>query len=264
MKLAAITVAAFALLSPAVLGQTVPDMYAINFSGQLLGLNAATGAGTLIGNTGIGSWESLERDPINGQLLGIGNTNRLYRVNTITGAATLIGASNVQWIEAMAWDASRNTMFVAYSLNNDFRAERLGIMNLATGQVTGVGAFGGIDDVDAMAVFNGRIYAANLIGGSFGEINPLTGAFTSIGTTSELLGAFDFAPDGTLYGTRLGDSSGGGISTLVRVNLSTGATTLVGPTNFVHVSGLVVNIPGPGATALLGIGALLTTRRRRA
>jgi hypothetical protein len=251
------------LVCSAALAQSAHDMYAMTFSGQLIGLNAGTGNGTLIGNTGVNNWETLERDPINGQLLGIGNTNRLYRVNTLTGASTLIGSSNVQWIEAMAWDSTRNTMFVAYSTNNDVRAEQLGTMNLSTGLVTAIGAFGAIDDVDAMAVYNGQIYAANLVGGSFGSVNPLTGAYTTIGNAGDLLGALDFGPDGTLYGTRLGNSNGGGNAQLVRINPATGTSTVVGPTNFVHVDGLVVNIPTPGSMAAILVAGTLASRRRR-
>jgi hypothetical protein len=262
-------VAAFsALIAGAVVasvahGQTTPDIYGITFSGQLLGINSTTGAATLIGNTGITSCESLERDPTTGQLLMIGQANRLYRVNPVTAAATLIGNTGFQWVESMAYDAATDTMYGSASSNSDISAEKLVTINLTTGVATTVADFSSFGDVDALAISpSGTLFATQYSSTSFASVDKLTAAVSPIGTTPLYLAAMDFAPNGTLFATRLGNLNGGGIASLYVIDPATGASTLVGATGFSHISGLVANVPTPGSLAAIAALGVYARRRR--
>lgn len=59
----------------------------------------------------------------------------------------------------------------------------------------------------------------------FGVLNPTTGAYTLIGTTTELIGGLGFAANGQLYG--LGEDSTG---SLFAINATTAALTFIGNT----------------------------------
>ena len=57
--------------------------------------------------------------------------------------------------------------------------------------------------------------------------------------------------------------TGGNGGELWEINPANGAAAFVGPTGFGSVTGLTMVIPEPGALALLGIGALGASRKRR-
>lgn len=107
---------------------------------------------------------------------------------------------------------------------------------------------------------NGILYAVNSADNSLYTIDILTGAATLIGATNIRIDMVGLAFDeftGTLY---LND--GDATDSLYRLDVTTGAATLIGANGYGTIDGLAW-IPAPGTLALLGLGALAGTRRRR-
>lgn len=65
-------------------------LYGATTGGQLIQIDTATGAGTLVGNIGFGGIEAID-SLSNGTLVGIANANQLIEIDTNTGAGQLIG-----------------------------------------------------------------------------------------------------------------------------------------------------------------------------
>lgn len=252
-------------------------IYGISFSGQLISIDPSTGAGTLlatlpsIGNSG---WDGLERDPAGG-LLAIRDHRELVHIDLTTFAVTPRGSliSQFWFAESLALDSATGTMYCAGSLDNAAAAERLGRIDHAVlpATVSTVGVFGnGCDDVDGLAfrLSNGRLYAADATDRALYSVVPSTGAATLIGSLSmgttgnALVTGLDFGSDETLWGVTYTNLSGGA-SNLVQIDPATGQTTIVGPTGFNAISGLVV-VPSPAAGVLLltALGVFKTQRRR--
>lgn len=249
----------------------IPDIYGISYGGSLIGIDADTGAGTLLFNTVLRSCEALEHDPVTGQLFVIASTSQgaagrnLYRLNPATGVAALIGNTGFQWVEALAVHPVTGVLYASASSNNDVSAEKLITIDTSTGVGTTVANFDGFTDVDALAFSpSGELFATQYGGNTLAKIDPATGARTIVSSSLPLyFGAMDFGPDGSLFASRLGDFNGGGGSTLRRVDPVTGDTVNIGTIGFTHVAGIVVNVPTPGAAAMLALGSIAAVRRRR-
>lgn len=250
----------------------IPDLYGITNSGQLIGINASTGAGTLLFSTVLRNCESLEQDAATCQLFVIASTStatpgrNLYRLNPSTGVAVLIGNTSFQWVESLAVHPTTGVLYASASSNNDIAAEKLITIDPATGAGTLVANFGAYTDVDAMAFSpDGVLFATQYSANSLASINSAARAQATVATGLPLyMGSMDFAPDGTLFASRLGDFNGGSGSTLQRINPQTGETTLIGDIGFNHVAGIVASVPAPPAAAMLGMLGVTTLRRRRA
>ena len=76
------------------LGSTLNTIYALDGSFNLYSVNPTTGAGTLIGPTGL-SLTSAYQLSTGSSVLYFGNGNELYSLNTLTGAATDIGPTGL-------------------------------------------------------------------------------------------------------------------------------------------------------------------------
>lgn len=107
---------------------------------------------------------------------------------------------------------------------------------------------------------NGVLYAINSADASLYSVDIHTGASTRIGATnisSDMIGlAFDEL-SGTLY-----LNEGLKTNALYRVDVSTGAATMIGVNGMSNIDGLAW-IPAPSSLAVLGLGGLIGTRRRR-
>lgn len=146
-----------------------------------------------------------------------------------------------------------------YTINDGTGADGLYRYDVGAGTTTFIGDTGltGIEGLAADA--SGTIYAADNSSDSLYTLDAATGAASLVGAfTFDVggVGGIDFAPDGTLlYSTSSGD--------LYELD-ATDASVLVsygdiGP----NISALSYRVPAPGAAALLGLGGLVATRRRR-
>ncbi len=233
--------AVFAVLSAMAGAAGAVDIYGITFDGKLISIDASTGVGTLIGNTGLTGVESLEFNPVTGKLWAIAGSRMLYTVDPVTAAPTLVGATPFTFVEALAHDESSSTLYGAASFSSGESAEFLARIDTSNGAGTSIGVFGsGMTDVDALAITSdGRIFGADLFSGVFGEISSTTGLLTPGPSTRPFFVTFDFGPDDTLWGSTVPNASGGA-STLYRIDAATGDATAVGDIGFNSISGLVV------------------------
>jgi len=85
-----------------VFGSITTGLYAVDNSGNLLSVNPATGAATVIGATGLGNGGS--GLSANGSTLYLTEQSTLYTVNTATGTATAVGNTGPYDFLAMVYE----------------------------------------------------------------------------------------------------------------------------------------------------------------
>jgi hypothetical protein len=215
--------------------------------GNLLSIDRSTGAGTVVGSTGVFPVPALAVDPTTGTMYagqGAGSPN-IYTVNAATGAATLVGDTGlgVAAIGGLDFRAD-GTLFAAVNIVGDggTGSETLATINKATAAATVIGPFGneGMEGIAFDAA--GRLWGSTSARGGGGStpglyrIDPATGAATlvapilSSGGTPPSGGvvSLQFACDGTLYGgTATGITAADG-GRLITINTATGRFSFVG------------------------------------
>ncbi len=215
----------------ATLGNGDPD------AGALITINLATGAGTVVGPTGItGEFSDLGVPALaikyTGEIyaMDIGTSSNLYRINADAGTATLIGPTGLSSPPAIGFDG--NDLLHAIDSNGD-----LYTIDHLTGTATFVAATGkfikGMAFDPVTAILWGCDASSNVY-----TINEKTGATTLVGNSG-------LNPSPDLCFTTTNDlvaSSGGGLgnNNLISIDKSTGAGTVIGPVGFRSVSGLAM------------------------
>jgi hypothetical protein len=242
-------------------------LYGATTGGQLLQINTATGAGTLVGNIGFGTIEAIDFLS-DGTLVGIANANQLIEIDTNTGAGQLIGTvTGFAWVEGLAYSSSNDVLYASATVGPSADANRLITINPATALPTSIApSFFGPNfwDVDGLAVSA----AGDIVGShintnpSLFSVNPVTGVGTQIGTLSMAVVGLDYAADGTLYGVTIPDIQVGGPSRLVTVDPASGAIQDIGAIGFNTIQAIAFAAPEPNGLALLGFGALGMLCRR--
>jgi hypothetical protein len=219
------------------------SLYGLTFDGRLITIDTTSGAGTLIGNTGLTSCDAMTADAA-GRMFAISANDDLYRIDPVHACPTLVAdVSQVEYVEELAFTPT-GVLFGAGSVNADVGAERLIKIDPNTAQASGVGPFGAANDVDAMAYFpgDGMLYGSDLTLGRWLRIDPSTGAAADLGPQVNFLYALTFSPAGVLYGTA--HTSGNGTpSTLVTLDRTSGTATVVGAVGFDSVAGLAFLSP---------------------
>ncbi len=134
-------------------------------------IDTVTGAGTLIGTTGIPILIDIAIDG-NGQMYGfdIANDNA-YKINKATGASSVIGSIgfDADYSQGMAWDPATDQIYIASFDAHDVSALR--IFDRTTGNSSVVGYFAG--ETDGLA-FPGTGYGWLSIDPKIGTIAPGT------------------------------------------------------------------------------------------
>jgi sugar lactone lactonase YvrE len=211
--------------------------------GRLLRLDLATGAGTLVGPTGLGGVADLAIDS-NGAIYGTERASGdLYRIDAATGQAFFVVQTGIGFLDAIAFDEND----VLYGIGADPPGFNLRIIDPQAGGSMVVGPTGDLFTGMAFDPSTGQLYAST--GGlqpahpdAVARIDRATGVATFIGTTG-LGGA---TPDLFFVGEQLyGVKGGGGTpdNDLIAIDRSTGAGTVVGPIGFSAVSGLACYTP---------------------
>ena len=207
--------------------------------GRLLTIDLSTGAGTLVGSTGLGAAPDIAINS-NCELFSLdapSSNHNLFRLDAASGASLFVGniGAGLRGLEALAFDAND----VLYG-TNQFPAVLVRI-DAVTGAPTVLGATSPRDFVGlSFDPADGTLYASLGRGDDrifTIDVTGTPGATTLIGSTG--LGvstpsiAFDSA--GILYGVTGGGQS---VNNLISIDKSTGAGTVIGPIGFTAVSGL--------------------------
>jgi hypothetical protein len=216
--------------------------------GNLITINPATGAGTVVGNMGAGiAVPALAVDPTTGTMYAGqgGGTPNIYTVNPATGAATLVGDTGLGLAAVGGLDfRSDGTLFAAVNIVGDggTGSDHLATINKATGAATVIGPFGAVEGIEGIAFdSSGTLWGSRSARGAAGapglyRIDPATGTATFVAPIVDSSGtppsggvvSLQFACDGTLYGgTATGTFALDG-GRLVTINPATGLFAFVG------------------------------------
>lgn len=243
------------------------DFLAVNFAGNVFRINALTGAGTLLGPSGLAGLNSMARDTA-GTLFTVSGSS-LLSINPVTGVATpqvslsLPGISSVD-VRGLAFSPA-GTLYLIQNGGSTATPDLIYSVDVSTGGGTLVGtsSFSGIQGLTFSGM--GLLYgwetgSGSGVGAGLVLINALNGATTDVnpavgGLASQIQG-LAFGTDGRLYGAG---------NALYTVDLLTGASTLVGAGSYADIRGLEV-VPEPSTIVLvlcgLGMGSVAAWRRR--
>ncbi len=218
-------------------GGALGVLYGGSPSGELITIDTATGAGTLVGFPG-GSTE-IEYNNDTGRAFsqlpdGIFAGQEFdLETGVPIGGAIFNGAAynGLEWVG--------DTLYGTAILGRGGPSE-LRILDPWTGDSqligpTGVGPVSGLAYDDATGVMYG-IAGGGQFSSDLYSIDLTTGAATTIGTTGFRAGSLEFGPDGMLYGGGGGQDFGN----LYRIDPATAEATFVGNTGFGTLSGLAL------------------------
>ena len=152
-------------------------LYGVTFS-QLLKIDVASGAITVVGSLGVGDMNALTFDK-NGNLYGAGNGGAFYTVNKATGAASNVGPMGFFSSGDLAFTAD-GTLYAAGTLD-PFGPDSLIRIDLGTGKGTAVGSIG-FNLVFGLNVQGSVLYGLTSAGQLL-TINTSTGAGTLVRDT---------------------------------------------------------------------------------
>jgi hypothetical protein len=230
-------------------GQTV--LYGVRPSGDLLRVDTTTGAGAVMGRSGVACAAAaamIDDEPrapalFDAMLLGGGpaaQADQLTAINRWSGAVArtlqTTGRPVGYTIRAMAVPQSAHGLIGPLSVllgdGTSTTIELLATIDVWSGVYTVIGPTGRTDLQSLAWNSSGALYALGTDGGgSLCRVDPSTGAATLIGGGE--FGADDqalaFLPDGRLVACG---------ANLLSVDAATGATTLIGPTGFTDIIAL--------------------------
>ncbi|MFQ5651813.1 MAG: FlgD immunoglobulin-like domain containing protein [bacterium] len=203
--------------------------------GNLLTIDPATGAGTLIGPTGVPAMSGLAINS-RGEIFGTDPflSAGLYRVDANTGAATILNNIGLFGVDAIAFDEN-DVLYAIDSFNS------LHTVDPATGATSFMGNTGAPIRGMAFDPTDGTLWGSAGAGvDAIFTIDKTTGAATFVGATG--LGGstpdIHFDAAGNLFGSKGGGFFSGGNNALISIDKATGAGTVIGPIGFRAVSGL--------------------------
>jgi len=243
--------------------------YSGSNNNTLVKFDTDTGIGTVIGPMGFGGIFAGAFSPT-GTFYTVTDTyggtieapSSLATVNLATGQATPIASLPRNDIDMLQFSSS-GTLYAS-------QGSALYTVNIGTGALTRIGAFGGFGDMMDLAVDSqGRMFgvadpADGVSPSRFYSIDTSNGAATFLFQTSEpcIMGlAFDSADN--LFGTRF---CGTQSSPFYKIDLAAKSVSVVGLSGIPNPhGGDIFRAPEPGTLALLGLGlaGLAATRRRK-
>ena len=213
-----------------------------NDGGRLLTINNTTGAGTLIGPSGLNLLPGLAINS-NGDMYAASDdpSADLFKIDAGSGAAVYIGSTGLEWIPAIAFDGNN----VLYGVGTDFSTYGFNLytFNTSTGEPTLIGPASTEYNLRGLDFdpTDGRLWASTN-GEEIYTINSSTGVLTLVGKTGFNGGIPDihFDENGNLYGALGG--GGNATNNFISINKSNGVGTIIGPIGFTSVSGMAARL----------------------
>jgi len=207
--------------------------------GALITVDINTGAGTLVGPTGIVGGLGDDGVPAlaisaAGKMMAvdIGTPSNLYQIDATTGAATLVAATTLNSVPALAY----NGYDALYAVDN---TGSLHVVIDSTGVSRLIGPTGAFIKGLAFDPLDGTLWGTDASGGVY-TIDIHSGAATPVGNTGlPATPDIHFDAAGFLYG-----SSGGGFNTnnLISINKNTGVGQVIGSIGFASVAGMAARL----------------------
>lgn len=227
--------------------------------------NFDTGEQTLLGQTNIPPLSNpmiraLDISPIDGRLFAIGYDD-LWTINTISGVGSRIGNVGTTSIENLSF-APDGTL---YGITSRYDPHLVTI-DTVTGKTTDIGSTLPYLDTCAFAIDeNGRAIAqgrSNIASQyELFEVDLTDGSTSSIGYLEGGFSAFDYGPDGILYGWEENGMAGLYIDYFYSIDV--GNLTATQLRSFSNGWSQFAIIPEPATLLLLGLGGLSLLRKRR-
>jgi hypothetical protein len=251
------------LIGLAVVSPVSVTLYGVTDANALISFNSAA-PGTILGSVGITGLQVDERvlgidaRPANGQLYALGSSGRLYAIDAISGYALQVGVPLSVSLNGSDFGVDFNPVVdrlrVVSNVGQNLRVhpDTGALVSVDTaltpaGGVAGAAYTENVAGVPFTTLFDIDPTSDTLVrqGGFAGIPSPNLGQLTTIGPlgvdTSAVLG-FDIASiDGTAYAAL----TVSGLAQLYRIDLSTGAATLVGQIGTgAPIRGLTASMPG--------------------
>ena len=231
--------------------------YGTDSGGQLITISPTNAATVAIGPNSAKQLVGAAYNANTGTLY-VRDFNNLYTADQGTGALTLVGASG-NGITALTFNAGFSALYSVDQGNGGFYR-----VNPASGAATFVGLSGMSTPLGLSTNSAGVVYAGT-IGGGIYTVNLATGAATLVYadvTGGDGLTEIAFDGSNQLYGITLGADN------LIKIDLGTGGSSIVGHVPYRDVRGLafVGAVPEPETYALLLAGLAvvgMVARRRR-
>jgi sugar lactone lactonase YvrE len=206
--------------------------------GRLISIDINTGAGTLIGDTGLGAVPALAINSQGEMFAAEDLTGNLYRIDAATGESEFLSSTGLFALQALAFDNDD----VLYGADFSFPLSSLYIINPNNGAVTLIGRsnefFSGLafDPTDGL-LWGSTGGASPVVFDGIYTIDPTTAQASLVGTTGFGGPTPDIAidKDGNLFGAKGG---GRGTNILISIDKSTGAGALIGEIGFQSISGM--------------------------
>ncbi|MCC6659734.1 MAG: hypothetical protein IT437_02485 [Phycisphaerales bacterium] len=210
------------------------QLYGITAAGDLYTIDRVTGGATFVGSSGHGS-NAAAADAA-GHIISMTSPFEAYVIDPATGATLqTVPLSNAGVVgygpRGLAID-STGAIWVALSKADTGEIDLLATLSLVTGSYTAVGPMVRTDIQGLACDAADNLYAIGVIaGGAFCSVNKTTGACSVIGAGS--FGgdtqALEFDDAGVCYALR---------TSLLRVDVGTGAATLIGATGQADFRGM--------------------------
>jgi hypothetical protein len=211
----------------------VEKMIGVTIDGVVVSIDQSTGAGNTIGNCGF-VVNSLAKDS-SGTLYSASGT-KLITINPMTGAGTEVATLNFGADPSDVRGLAFSPDNVLYAVVNGYSSTGIGpdhlyTVNVSTGVASLVGDTG-LTRVQSLDFSPSGVLYGWDVGLGLITINTTTGVATdvnpSVGATADIQGIV-FSPDGILYGA---------CNAVYKIDVATGATTLVGSRGYSDVRGL--------------------------
>lgn len=254
------------------------SLVGITYYGEVHRIDLASGASTLIGDSGFLPTTCMGKDA-SGRIYSMGHkfgeptySYSLFSIDPATGAGTLEAAlAPISNYSGMAFMPDGVLMAVRQSVAGDSPRD-LYRVDPAAGTHTLIGSTGA-QLWSLAASSEGRLYSYEGLwwdtsGRGLVEINPLTGVATDVNGSAgatESITAMAFSPGGELYALECAPNSYPETTALYSIDTATGATTLLWriPMEEVFYGFEFVPEPAGWTAVMLALGCLARRRRIR-